>query len=211
MINFLFMLCGLINSGSDLSCDNLSGTEATCYFVNWDDIQEKTKVDGRVLSITLKPGKTAYIFTGLTNDVKISQETIPTRRERQIKHNLGITIYDRTFTQKMNMKQLSKGLFFVIVKFKGQDDDSIVVVGYDVGLVHQPYTVNDAYLEGGNYLFNFATEEYESDFVASLGTDYQDGLDIIDSLFPQEYFIELEDSLFLVEREDDNGLILIGE
>jgi hypothetical protein len=201
------MLSSLINS--DISCFNRIGTEATCYFINYDDIQDKTKVDGRVTSIILKPGKSAYIFSGLSNDVKISQETIQTERKREIKHTVGITIYDRTFTQKINMKQLSKGLFFVIVKFKGSDDDSIVVAGYEVGLVHQPYTVNDAYIEGGNYLFTFTTEEYESEFVASLGTDYENALEIIDSLFPVDGFIELEDDLFLVELEDNSDLILL--
>lgn len=206
------MVCGLINDGSSVSCDDLilGGTNSTAYFINYDDIESITKVNGRITDITLKDGKVAYAFSAGRSDIKISQETFQTRRKRQFKHTVGITIYDRTQAQKINMSRMLKGLFVVIVHLKGSDDDAIVVAGEEVGLVHQPANVQDAYTNGGNYLFTFTTEEYESNMVSSLGEDYEDALNIIEGLLGNELFgIELEDSLDLIELEDSTDIILL--
>jgi hypothetical protein len=206
------MVCGLINDGTSVNCDDLilGGTNSTSYFINYDDIESITKVNGRITAITLKEDKIAYAFSAGPSDIKISQETFQTRRKRNFKHTVGITIYDRTQAQKINMSRMLKGLFVVIVHLKGDDNDAIVVAGEEVGLVHQPANVQDAYANGGNYLFTFTTEEFESNIISSLGEDYEDALNIIEGLLGNTLFgIELEDSLDLVELEDSTDIILL--
>jgi hypothetical protein len=189
-------VCGQITLGSAVDCTdlNLSGTQATAYFINYEDVDwTSTTKDsgGRVTALVLKSNKYAYAFSGAPTHVKISQDTIQLEGSfRQIKHTVGITIYERTQAQKVNMANLVRGAFICIVHLKGQDDDAIVVAGYDVGLQHVPGTVMDAFANGGNYVFTFATNdgegEFERDFVASLGADYPGALTIIDGLLEPE-------------------------
>jgi len=189
-------VCGLITLGSAVDCANLnlSGTKATAYFINYEDVDwgSTTKdINGRITALTLLSGKYAYAFSGSPTHVKISQDTIQIDGGfRQVKHTVGITIFERTAAQKINMANLVRGAFLVIVHLKGDDDDAVVVAGYDVGVQHVPGTVMDAFANGGNYVFTFATNdgegEFEREFVASLGDDYDDALTIINSLLEPE-------------------------
>lgn len=189
-------VCGQITLGSAVDCANLnlSGTKSTAYFINYDDVDwaNTTKdVDGRITALALNSGKYAYAFSGSPTHVKISQDTIQIDGGfRQVKHTVGITIFERTAAQKINMANLVRGAFLVIVHLKGDDDDAVVVAGYDVGVQHVPGTVMDAFANGGNYVFTFSTNdgegEFEREFVASLGDDYDDALTIINSLLEPE-------------------------
>lgn len=184
------MICGLITSGSQVDCTNinLGGTKSTAYFINYDDIDFQNCVitNGRITTLTLFSGKNAYAFSGSPTHVKVSQDTINNGRNLNFKHTVGITIFERTQAQKLNIASLVRGTFVVIVHLKGDDDDSIVVAGYNCGLVNVPSTVMDAYANGGNYVFTFSTNDQDGEFermpVASLGTDYDDALSIIESL-----------------------------
>jgi hypothetical protein len=183
-------VCGAIIRGSQVSCNdiNISGTNSTAYLINYDDIDRDQTVitNGRITTLQLLPNKYAYPFTGAPSHVKISQDTVDFNGIRHFKHTVGITIYERTAAQKINMAQMARGLFVAIIHLKGKDDDAIIVAGYECGLEHTASNIMDAFANGGYYVFNFSTNDadgqFERNLIASLGIDYADALSILNSI-----------------------------
>lgn len=183
------MACGEIDRGSSVDCEDilLGGTRSTVTVINYDQVDwaASTKTNGRVTALTLLAGAVAYQFTGAPNHVKKSVEILDIEGSyKQFKHNGGWTIYERLQIQKLNIENLARGLFLLIVENKGDDADAIEVLGWDVGLEANAGVIQDAFANGGNYVLTFSTraDEFERQLPASLGTDYEDALSIIESL-----------------------------
>ncbi len=183
------MSCGTITLGSAVDCEDilLGGTRDTITVINYDEIdwENSVKTAGRVTTLALLSGAVAYQFTGAPNHVKKSVELIDVEGGyKQFKHNAGWTIYEREQAQKINMENLSRGSFVLIVQNKGNDNDAIEVLGWDVGLEANAGVLQDAFANGGNYVFTFSTrpDEFERNLPASLGADYAGALAIIDTL-----------------------------
>lgn len=196
------MSCGTITLGSSVDCDEiiLGGTKDTVTVINYDDIDfvNSVKTNGKITTITLFAGKTAFQFTGAPNHVKKSLELLDIDGYKQFRHIAGWTIFERTQEQKGNIENLARGLYVVIVQNKGNDGDSIEVLGWDVGMKANVQVIQDAFANGGNYVLSFGTmeNEFERNFPATLGTSYSDGLSIIEGLLEEGILFGSEEVLF---------------
>lgn len=236
------MSCGTISRGSIPDCDNLpvGGTKARLILINWDDvlyilegndtlssgsvwgpefddtfgpIVEVGAGLGVITSIVLKPGKQAYEFTGFRNDVKKSEETQKTTgNKKRFIHRCGFVIYEVDELQKLNIKDIAKGRFMAIVESKGEDPDSIELLGRDCGLQIVAGRIRDAYETQGVFVINLATPgngvEYERKLPQTVGISYANGLEIIDGLMepaPIGFIMEDESAIF----ESEDGQIFI--
>jgi hypothetical protein len=184
--------CGKMFKGSSPDCDNIprGGTRPRVVGFNYDEIEDVTyDSDGRATVITLIGGATGYPFEGFRNDIKKSDEVInPGVGLNQFKHNIGLVVYSRTQEDKNNIEKLCKGRSVWITESKGKDDDAVEVHGLDVGVEIVPGSIRNLHENGGFFILSFATPdgEYESKLPRSLGTDYDDAQDIIDTLAPAE-------------------------
>lgn len=183
--------CGNISIGSDPDCDDLpvGGTEPNLWVINWTDLDDDAPftydVNGKITDIVLKAGKVAYAYVGFRNDMKVLSEVVnPGVGPNGVKQTGGLVIYDRTQIMKNNIRKFIKGKFVFISKLKGRDDDSLIVMGAKVGLEIVPGGIYDAHANGGYYILSFASPEGEMELglPITLGTTYQDGLDIITDL-----------------------------
>jgi hypothetical protein len=183
------MSCGRINIGSAADCDNLpeGGTRARIVLVNWDDVLFIYEFGGVITSIELYPGKVGYEFFGFRNDVKKSDDVVKTGNlKSRFVHAAGFVIYENDQPQKNNIKNIATGRFLTIVEGRGQDDNSIEVLGKECGLAIVGGVIRDAHENGGMFLLNLRTPEngveFERKLPQNLGTTYEDGLSIIDGL-----------------------------
>jgi hypothetical protein len=181
----------LITIGSDLEeCDDLppSGTRARLILINYKDITRMYVNDeGKIVSIGMNSGTVGYEFNGFRSDVKKSEEVVKrSQSNKRFKHNVGFVIYDRTQIQKSNIRNVIRGRFVAIVENKGQEDDSIEVLGKECGLEIVGGVIRDAHEDGGFFIINLATPdngiEFERKLPQTLGTSYDDGLSIIEDV-----------------------------
>jgi hypothetical protein len=181
----------LITIGSSVEdCEDLpvSGTRARLILINYNDVERFYFSDiGVITSIVMKAGKVGYEFTGFRSDVKKSDEVI--RREqsnRRFKHNVSFVVYEQTQLQKNNLKGLARGRFIGIIENNGKDDNSIEVLGKDVGVELLGGTIRDAHEAGGFFILNLSTPdngvEFERKLPQTLGADYTSGLEIIEDV-----------------------------
>jgi len=159
------MACGQITLGSEADCDNLpaAGTRAKAYVINYDDVESYTESNGVITDINLKSGKYAYLFTGLGNSFKASVDFARSANTGvgRYKHKNSIVVYERTQAQKDNVVQIGNGRFVVVLFYNGTDDDSIVLIGKNVGVELQAGTILDAFGNDGFFVLNFSTPEGE--------------------------------------------------
>lgn len=213
------MSCGSITKGSEPDCDNIpvGGTKARLILINWDDVLyilegndifgsgsvwDDTFDDtfgpvvvagaglGVITAIVLKPGRQAYEFIGFRNDVKKSEETQKTTgNKKRFIHRCGFVIYEVDQLQKLNIKDIAKGRFMAIVESKGEDPDSIELLGKDCGLQIVAGRIRDAYETQGVFVINLATPdngvEYERKLPQTVGTSYANAVEIIDGLLAE--------------------------
>ena len=179
----------LITMGSEPDCDfPASGTRARLILINYNDIDRiYTNDEGRIISIGMLPDRFGYEFLGFKNDVKKSEEVV--RREqsnRRFTHATGFIVYDVSQLQKNNLRGLVRGRFVAIVETKGQDVDSIEVLGKECGLEIVGGMIRNAHESGGFFVLNLATPdngvEFERKLPQTLGANYDDAIDIIDSI-----------------------------
>lgn len=233
------MSCSTIDIGSQPDCDNLPtpGTEARLILINWDDvlyIYEGNDVGGGrvwddtfdftfgplvtagigsgiIIQIVLKPGKQAYEFLGFRTDVKKSEEVQnTTHNKRRFLHRCGFVIYEVDQLQKVNIKHLAKGRFMAIVT---NNNESIELLGKNCGLKIEQGKIRDVHENGGVYVINLSTPggvEYERKLPQTVGTSFENGLEIIDGLLEgMPIGFETEDETAIFESED--GIIFIPE
>lgn len=181
------MSCSKIDRGSQADCLDLpeGGTRPRLILVNHKHILNIYETsDGVITGIELIPGTSAYEFLCFSDDVKKSDDAIKGQKKR-FAHNVGFVIYETDQQQKINIRSICKGRFLVIVENKGQDENSIEVLGKNCGLSVIPGVIRDAHIAGGFFTINLATPggaELERKLPQALGLSYQDGLDIIDGL-----------------------------
>lgn len=180
----------LIDRGSSVECDEIpeGGTRARLILINYDDIERFYFSDiGVITSIEMKANKQGYEFLGFRTDVKKSDEVV--KRElsnKRFKHSVGFVVYEVTQLQKNNLRGLARGRFVGIIENKGKTDDSIEVLGKDVGLAIVGGVIRDAHENGGLFILNLATPdngvEFERKLPQTLGSDYTNGLEIIEDV-----------------------------
>jgi hypothetical protein len=181
----------LIDSGSSVEdCDDLpvSGTRARLILINYNDVQKIYYSDiGVITAVEMKAGKVGYEFTGFRSDVKKSDEVV--RREqsnRRFKHIVSFVVYETSQLQKNNLKGLARGRFIGVVENNGKDDNSIELLGKDVGLELLGGMIRDAHENGGFFILNLSTPdngvEFERRLPQTLGIDYETGLEIIEDI-----------------------------
>lgn len=184
-------MIGKIDRGSTVdNCDDLpsGGTRARLILINYDDIERfYTSDTGVILSIVMYAGKVGYEFTGFRSDVKKSEEVV--KRElsnKRFTHSVGFVVYESTQVQKNNIRNLARGRFVAIVEINGKDENSIEVLGKEVGVAIVGGVIRDAQENGGFFIFNFSTPdngvEFEKKLPQNLGTSYENGLEIIEDV-----------------------------
>lgn len=183
------MSCGIIYLDSSAECTsvNPSGTVPIATLINYDDINWSgvTYSGGKVTALPLETGKQAFQFFGTKQDVKYSVETIdPGNGYTQFKHNTGLTIYERTQAQKLNMEALARGLFVAIIEQKGADADAFVALGLGAGLQANIGVINNAHENGAAWIFTFSTpaNEFEKKLPPTLGVNYAAGAALLADL-----------------------------
>lgn len=170
---------------------------------------------GVITAIILKGGKEAYEFIGFRNDVKKSEETHKTsHNKKRFVHRCGFVIYEVDPLQKLNVRDIARGRFLAIVETKGKDDNSLEVLGKDCGLQIEAGQIRNAHETNGVFVINLSTPdngvEWERKLPQTLGTSYENGLEIIEGLLetvPEGF--EMEDESAIFETED--GLIIVPE
>lgn len=179
------MGCGLITLGSQIDCDDLpqGGTRARIILINHSDILFINETSGLITSITLKATKVAYEFLGFRSDVKKSEEVVKGNLKKKFRHNAGFVIYEIDQPQKNNIKRLSRGRFIAIIETLGKSDNSIELLGKDVGLTIVGGGIRDS--DNNLFMINLSTPggaDLEKKLPQSVGVDYETGLEIINDL-----------------------------
>lgn len=184
-----------ITRGSEIEeCDDLlqSGTRARLILINFEDVSKiYYSDDGVITDVVMKPGKVGYEFTGLRNDMRKSEESQKTsQNKKRFVHHCGFVIYEVHQIQKINIKDIVKGRFIAIIEGKGQDDNSIELLGKDCGLQIDGGPIRDAYETGGVFIINLSTPdnsiEFEHKLPQTLGTSYANGLEIIAEILDED-------------------------
>lgn len=190
------MGCGNIDSGSTPDCNNLpeGGTKARLILLNYRDVESIDETaDGIITAINVVPGTFAYEFLGFRTDVKKSEGVLKTQKKNRFFHNVGFVIYEIDQLQKNNIKRLTKGRFIAIVENNGKDENSVEVLGKNVGMSFIPGMVRDAYSSGGLFLINLETPqaggEFEKKLPQALGFSYEEAQIIIDGLLEPDPWI----------------------
>lgn len=192
------MSCGTITRGSQPDCDNLplAGTRARLILINWTDVVEiEEDENGIITSITLAEGCFAYEFLGFRKDVSKSESVIKTSKKNRFRHSVGFVVYEVDQIQKNNVKRISKGRFIAIVEGNGKDENSIEVLGKNVGLEIVGGVIRDAYTTSGVFTIDLQTPgnpEFEKKLPQNLGYSYGEALIIIENLLEQPPWILAE-------------------
>jgi len=155
--------CSDIELGSEVDCDLIppAGTRPVAILWNRDDVESYEETDGVITDVVLKAGKFAYKFTGLAQAFKSSQDfqRSATTGRGQWKHKGTIVIYERTQEQKNNLKKFGNsrvaGAFFLV----GEDDDSIVLAGKEVGIELVAGEIQNAQANDGFFILNLSTPD----------------------------------------------------
>jgi len=185
------MGCGNITRGSAADCESLpaGGTRARLVLINVDDLSTSSGFtengDGKITDINVTAGRAGYEFTGFRNDVKHIDEVVnPAVGLNQFTHQTSWVIYERTQLQKNNVERLARGRFYAIAELKGQDDDSVILLGKSVGLEIVAGPVWNAHENGGMFTITLKTPEgeYESKLPQTVGTSYTNAQTIIDNV-----------------------------
>lgn len=185
------MACGNITKGSSADCENLpsSGTRARLILINTDDLATSNGFvedgDGKITDINVIAGRAGYEFAGFRNDMKnIDGVVQPAVGLNQFSHQTSWVIYERTQAQKNNIERLARGRFYAIAELKGQDDNSVILLGKSVGLEIVPGDIRNAHENGGMFIITLKTPEgeYESKLPQTVGTSYSNAQTIIDNV-----------------------------
>lgn len=182
------MSCSSIHRGSQPDCDDLpeGGTRARLILINFRDVDSIEESGGVITSINLLEGKQGYEFLGFRSDVKKIDEVIKTVLKSRFRHGLGFVIYERDQPQKTNIKRIAKGRFLAVIENNGKDENSIEVLGKNVGLQIVGGVVRNAHENGGFFTISLSTPEngieFEKKLPQNIGYSYNEGLVIIDGL-----------------------------
>lgn len=200
------MSCGRINTGSEPDCNDMleAGTRARLVLMNYLDVERvMTSDDGVVLSIEMKDGKQGYEFLGFRNDVKKSDDVVKGKLKSNFRHNLSFIIYERDQLQKNNIKRITRGRFMAIIENKGKQADSVELLGKNVGLQIVGGLIRDAYSNGGMFVIELSTpqnnDEFEKKLPQTVGTSYENGLAIIESVLAGSDLLTVDNNTITVD------------
>lgn len=183
------MSCHLLERGAHTDCDELpvGGTEDRLILINYDNVEFIKTLNGKITAIHLVAGAVGYEFFGLRQDIKKSEDAVNNGRlKTRFTHSTEFIVYEIDQIQKKNIQRMTKGRFMAIVENKGRHDDSFELLGRECGLKLTAGVLRDAYGTKGLYNISLSTPdngiEYERKLPQTVGTSYQDGLDIIDDI-----------------------------
>lgn len=190
---------GKITANFVLDCDYLpiAGLTTNALLINFDDIDRTATTisnTNRLLmtNLQLKPGKTAYLFTGVKQTNAKSYALVP--KDTNVdkwSHNFNGTVFNPSVENKLQVGNLALGSKYVVVVeqlWKGEDnEDAFEVLGYYTGLKLNEATNNSAENDNTIALALGSEEGYEEPSLPHnlLETDYATTKLAFDNLFAQ--------------------------
>jgi hypothetical protein len=163
------MSCGKITRGAAPICPDdgaplKSGTEARMLLINYDDlvsVTESTTTPNLLTALTLATNQVGYIFQGVKQDVKPTQEFLDMGNS---KHMVNFLVPDITQLQKNNLQRMARnGRLVAVVENKGKNSESFEVYGLGSGMAVVPGLARDPFANGGAYIISLATPEGEDE------------------------------------------------
>ncbi len=193
------MSCGRITRGSDAECDNLpeSGTRARLILINYRDVESiEEDENGIITAINLIDGTFGYEFLGFRSDVQKIDGVVRTKKKNRFSHEVSFIVYELDQLQKNNIQRMARGRFLAIAENRGQDENSIEVLGKNVGMQLVGGVIRDAHENGGLFTLQLSSPqngiEFETKLPQTLGYSYDEALIIIDNLLMQPPWILAE-------------------
>lgn len=163
------MSCGKITRGAAPICADdgsplKSGSEPRMLLINLEDVvsaTESTTTPNLLTALVLATNTVGYIFQGVKQDVKPTQEILD---NGNFKHMVNFLVHDITQLQKNNLQRMARnGELVAVVENKGKNGDSFEVYGLGSGLSVVPGVARDPYANGGAYIISLATPEGEDE------------------------------------------------
>jgi hypothetical protein len=193
--------CGDINIGSAYDCTTplQGGTRSRLIVINKDDVASVAygSTPGLITGITLKSGKTAYVFEGFRNSVVPSFEKISSPSGQALfKHIVNFFVYENTQTQKNNLEKMANGKFVTIFQNSKQDENSFEVQGLGNGLEMADGAINKKNENNGAYNIVLNTGEGQGEAKMPqtfYNTDFSTSLAAIEALLSLPSIINLSD------------------
>jgi len=183
------MSCHLIEHGGLPDCDDLpnGGTEARLIVINYNDVNYIRTLNGKITAIYLLGDSVAYEFFGFRQDVRKGEDVVNIGRlKNRFSHSVEFVVYEIDQVQKKNLQRMAKGRFMAIIENKGKNDDSLELLGKECGLRMMAGVLRDAIETKGLYKISLQTPdngvEYERKLPQTVGTDYENGIEIIESI-----------------------------
>lgn len=163
------MSCGKITRGAAPICPDdgaplKNGTMPRMLLINYDDlvsVTESTTTPNLLTAMTLATNTVGYIFEGVKQDVKPTQEFLEMGNS---KHMVNFLVPDITQLQKNNLQRMARdGRLVAVVENKGKNSDSFEVYGLGSGMSVVPGLARDPLANGGAYIISLATPEGEDE------------------------------------------------
>jgi hypothetical protein len=186
------MSCHLIERGGIADCDDIpiGGTEARMILINYNDVNYIRTLNGKITAINLIGGTVAYEFFGFRQDVRKGEDVVNIGRlKNRFSHSVEFVVYEIDQIQKKNLQRMAKGRFMAIVENLGKGDDALELLGKECGMKLNDGVMRDAIGTKGLYKIALTTPdngvEYERKLPQTVGTDYENGLAIIDDILEE--------------------------
>jgi len=174
------MACGALQRGSTPNCDTpfQGGNKNKIILIEKEDYDLATKTYdtlGRLATITMPSGKTAWPFSGFKNSAKPSYKlVIAPSGQSQYEHMCEYSVYEYSQTAKNNLQRKANGRYIGIIENNLGDANAFEVLGIGVGMQLKEMGRNPQD-NGGAFKLILATpeNEYEGTLpIGMLATDY---------------------------------------
>jgi hypothetical protein len=128
-----------LSTGSDFYCSDpiQPGLHPFIYLINKDDILSYTILDGAVNNLTLKAGKTAYLFQGIRGSVDASFEKREIAYGSGYSHKVDFSIFAIASDAKTNIGKIAVNKLVAItflINTPGNDNTYFEIHGLGAGL-----------------------------------------------------------------------------
>jgi hypothetical protein len=169
-IQFTASACGGITAGTDYDCDSpiVPGVNQRLILGNLDDIEAvsyNTTNTTIIEGITLKSGKSAYVYQGVRQSLNPSYELVPGTVSVGYNHMVNFLAFQISQAVKDNLEKMALGKLFAVVENKnavGNENSIFEVYGLNVGMEATVITRLPADQEtNGAFTINLVTPEAE--------------------------------------------------
>lgn len=162
----LYMLqrsCYDLDGGSLYDCNNplQGGTEPNVGLFNYGQVLGYTSAGDRsITALTLDNNATGYLYQGFGKSVAPQMDVVKTASgQNQLKHQVGLVVFDRSQNAKNNIEKLMAGRFVAMVQSKSKDASAFSVYGLTQGLELVAGTIQQLNENQGAYSVTLATTE----------------------------------------------------